>query len=310
MGIVHWDEVKKFERSVGTNLGGTWSDLGRAAGTKRVGLRRIELGPGGVPTPAHVHSGEEEIFYVLAGSGLSWQDGETYEVRAGDCLVHHPLTKAHTLKAGDDGLDVLAFGERVPIGGAYLPRGRVYWLYPSWAEVGVEPRPFAREPPLELPPAPSPRPPSIVNLEDVEPIFGGRVRALGRAAGAERTGLNHAVLDADDEGAPPHCHSAEEEIFVFLDGDGTLELEPSPARAEGGVEPENHALSPGVVVARPAGTGICHSFHAGDVGLTYLAYGTREPNDITYYPRDERIFFRGVGVIAQADQLGRADLDP
>ena len=34
----------------------------------------------------------------------------TYEVRAGDCLVHLGGEDAHTLVAGPDGLDVLAFG--------------------------------------------------------------------------------------------------------------------------------------------------------------------------------------------------------
>ena len=37
--------------------------------------------------PVHVHSDEEEIFYVLGGAGLSWQDEPTYPVAAGDCIL-------------------------------------------------------------------------------------------------------------------------------------------------------------------------------------------------------------------------------
>ena len=104
-----------------------WTNLGSAAGSRTVGVNRIQLDPGEVSTPAHVHGADEEIFFVLAGSGLSWQDDETYEVRAGDCLVHAALGKAHTLRAGDDGLDVLAYGRRTRIGGGYLPKVGIYW---------------------------------------------------------------------------------------------------------------------------------------------------------------------------------------
>ena len=83
-------------------------------GSKAVRLNRIEVDPGKRSTPFHVENEDEEIFHVLRGSGLSWQrEGKadvTYEVRAGDCLVHLGGEEAHTLVAGPDGLDVLAFG--------------------------------------------------------------------------------------------------------------------------------------------------------------------------------------------------------
>ena len=57
------------------------------------------------------------------------------------------------------------------------------------------------------------------------------------------------------------------------------------------------------MVARPAGTGVAHQFRAGDAGLTFLAYGTREPGDICYYPRSNKISFRGLGVIGRLERL-------
>ena len=42
---------------------------------------------------------------------------------------------------------------------------------------------------------------------------------------------------------------------------------------------------------------------AGDGPLTYLAYGTREPNDIAYYPRSQKIYFRGVGLMTRVEKL-------
>ena len=88
--LAHCDEVEKRRIEEG-HLRSTVTNLGRAAGSESIGVQRIELGPGEIPTPVHVHASEEEIFYVLHGSGLSWQDGEAYEVRAGDSLVHRML---------------------------------------------------------------------------------------------------------------------------------------------------------------------------------------------------------------------------
>jgi uncharacterized cupin superfamily protein len=91
------------------------------------------------------------------------------------------------------------------------------------------------------------------------------------------------------EGYPPHCHAAEEELFVVLEGSGTVTL-----------GDESAGVRRGSVVSRPAGTRIAHSFGAGDDGLAYLAYSTREPNDVVCYPRTDEIRFRGVGVTMPA----------
>ena len=50
----------------------------------------------------------------------------------------------------------------------------------------------------------------------------------------------------------------------------------------------------GSVVARPPGTGVPHAFRAGDGPLTLLAFGTREPNDIVFFPRSGKVGLRGV----------------
>jgi len=94
------------------------------------------------------------------------------------------------------------------------------------------------------------------------------------------------------ESAPAHCHSLEEEIFVILGGDGTVVLgdQETPVR-------------PGHVISRPAGTGVAHSFRAGDAGLTYLAYGMRHPGDVCYYPRSNKIAFRGLGLVGRIERL-------
>jgi uncharacterized cupin superfamily protein len=303
VGIAHWDDVEKGRNERG-QMAATWSNLGSAAGSYRSGVTRLEMGPGEMPTPAHVHGEAEEIFYVLGGSGVTWLDEKAYEIRTGDCIVYKNFHEAHTIRAGDDGLDVLAFGGReyTPVG--ELPRGGSMWTVTGWAEVHHS-HPWDREPPLEWPEPEPERVPTIVNVADVEPdVRGGRRRRdLARAAGSRWTGLRHIECDPGVLSGPPHVHSAEEEIFVVLDGEGTLELTPAPRGAGGGDEPERHDVRRGTVVARPPGTGVAHAFRAGANGLTLLAWGTREPNDVCWYPRSRKIFWRGVGVIGRIETL-------
>jgi len=297
--VVHWDDVEGYRREAG-HIAGTWRDLGTAAGSVRTGVKRIDVDPGKWSTPAHEEAAEEEIFFVLRGSGISWQDGRVYDVRAGDCLVHRMLEGTHTLRAGEEGLDVLAFGERSPGVGARLPRARVNWLGNEWIDLPGGAHPFEREAAVGAPDVGEvlERPASIVNVADLEGEREERgtvdavERQLGASAGSARTGLNHLGIAPGKLSCPPHCHSAEEEIFVVLDGGGELWL-----------GDDRHPVRPGEVVARPAGTRVAHAFSAGEEGLTLLAYGQRDPNDIAYYPRSGKINFRGVGVIGRLEPL-------
>jgi uncharacterized cupin superfamily protein len=311
--ISHWDDVRTWRGERG-HIAGTWSSLtGRSSQT--VGVKRIRIDPGMWSTPLHLEGAEEEIFWVLAGSGTSvqWEGEETlaYEVRAGDCLVHLPLDNAHTLQAGPDGLDVLAFGQRTFANGiTWLPRAGVAWLGETWAPVGTEEdHPWTREAAAGPPEVAevSPRPSNIVNVADLEPIerdgetVGRRVRYPGRDAGSSKTGLRHAEVFPGKLNAPPHCHSAEEEIFVVLEGDGDLLL-----WEEDGVTEQ--PVRAGSVVARPPGSGVAHAFRGGDGGLTLLMYGTRDPNDMCFYPRSQKLFIRGLGLITRVgEQLDYID---
>jgi uncharacterized cupin superfamily protein len=302
-GIAHWDDVGGARRTAG-HLDAEWFDLGTAAGTASVGLQRIRIAPGAWSTPAHIEHGEEEIFWVLGGSGLSWQDAghgpTTHAIGPCDCLVHLMLGEAHTLHAGEDGLDVLAFGQRTRSGGAWLPRAGVSWYGPSWVRSGDTPSPWESEALVSAPelPAPSARPSSIVHLDAVpgKRHDGATVvferHDLGAAAGSVATGLKHVRVAEGKLGSAPHCHSAEEEIFVVLAGEGALVL--------GG---EEHPVRAGTVISRSPGSRVAHTLRAGPGGLTHLAYGTRQPNDICYYPRSGKVALRGVGVVGRIEPL-------
>jgi len=306
VSIAHWDEVEKHHRAKGP-MDATWSRLGDAAGAKGVGLSRIEIAAGKLSTPPHSHGASEEIYYILGGAGLAWQDEEVCKVAPGDCIVQAPDHFEHTLRGGPDGLDVLVFGTRHPTEIGWLPRSNAIRIGYPWVEGRIDDPWDVEEQVGELEFAePGPRPANVVAADEVEARFGGTAKFLGAAGGAEHTGLNLLRLEDGKRGAPPHCHSAEEEVFVVLDGQGTLELWPSAA-AGSAPEPGTHDLEAGHVIARPPGTGVAHGFKGGPGGMTLLAYGTREPNDIAYYPRSNKVAFRGIKLIGRLERLDYFD---
>jgi uncharacterized cupin superfamily protein len=305
VGVTHFDEAPSREYALG-HLRNRWTMLGEAAGCETVGVRRIQIEPGGWSTPAHEHGRSEEIFYVLGGSGLSWQRGRTAPVRAGDCIVYLARRGPHTLYAQEP-LDVLAFGTRAYDEALRLPRLGISTLGGRAVESTAGPADgtpiqFVRESelgPPELPdPDPArPRPATIVNVLEVDPseIRRPRVdrsrRDLGRAAGSRDSGLQWMRIAPGKLSNPEHCHSMEEEIFVILEGSGVLLL-----------GAEEIPVGPGHVIGRPAGTGVAHALR-GDTELTCLAYGTREPGDICYYPRSRKVAWRGLDVVARVEPV-------
>ena len=68
--IGHWDGVEPRRIDRGELQGQRWR-LGGLVRTAAAGLSRYVLGPGERAMPVHVHADEEEITFVLAGTGLA-----------------------------------------------------------------------------------------------------------------------------------------------------------------------------------------------------------------------------------------------
>lgn len=289
--LIAVEDVEAVAREIG-ELRAARRRLGAAAGTVRVGLSQWELPPGARSTPVHVHADEEEICYVLSGSGLSWQDGKTYPIQAGDCIVHRIQAEAHTVIAGDSGLTYLMFGEGSETNLTWLPRPKMMWAASRWIPTDGQ-HPFKAEVeagPLELPDEPeAQRPATIVTLDDCEADdeqrdgYKGLERKLAAAGGAVRSGLRHVILRPGQVSCPPHWHTVEEEIFYVLGGSGQALL-----------GDDRLDIQRGSVLVRPPGSGVAHALRAGDDGMTYLVYGTRVPADICFYPRSNKVNIMGV----------------
>jgi len=311
--IVHWDDVEQRRNAKG-EMDAAWQRLGRTAGAVGVGVNRVRVAPGKLPTPPHSHGASEELYYVLGGSGLAWQDDAVHEVRPGDCVIQRADEHEHTFVAGLDGLEYLVYGTNYATELGWLPRSGAIRLGYPWVTGRVD-DPWdveAQAPPLAYG-EPAARPPNIVNVDEVEHERTWKSATTAPLATEERSaqaGLHWERLDPGGRGAPPHCHSEEEEVFVILEGSGVFELWPSPRAASNGVVREDIPIRTGHVIVRPPASRVGHAFQAGEEGITMLIYGTRKPNDMCYFPRSNKISWRGLGVIGRIEALGYWDGEP
>src|SRR5918998_113416 len=143
--ISHWDDVPWKHHEHG-ELRFERQRLSWPRGGAGVTLSRYRIAPGDRSTPLHVHVDEEELFFVLAGGGLSWQGDAVHEVRAGDVLLHPAGGEPHTLIGGDDGpLEVLAYASGSPTGLTLLPRAGIMRVGARWLPPDA-PNPYDAEP--------------------------------------------------------------------------------------------------------------------------------------------------------------------
>ena len=102
---------------------------------------------------------------------------------------------------------------------------------------------------------------------------------LGAAAGAERLGCSLYELPPGKRSWPLHYHTANEEAFYVLSGEGLLRT------GEDGID-----LTPGDYAACPVGEAGAHQMvNTGDEPLRYLAVSTMAEPDITLYPETGKV---------------------
>ena len=107
-----------------------------------------------------------------------------------------------------------------------------------------------------------------------EPHYDAEGARLARGTAARKLGASIDVLAPGKRGCPYHLHHAQEEMFIILDGNGTL-------RVDGEMLP----VKPGDVIFIPAGPEYPHQIlNTSDAPLKYLSISTMEAPEICEYP--------------------------
>ncbi len=103
--------------------------------------------------------------------------------------------------------------------------------------------------------------------------FEARLAPIGTLVGAKKLGYNLTVVPPGKRAFPFHNHHANEEMFVILEGEGTLRYGDQrwPVRA-------------GDCINCPAGGPAHQLINTGTVDLRYLAVSTTIDTDIFQYP--------------------------
>jgi mannose-6-phosphate isomerase-like protein (cupin superfamily) len=106
------DDVEDIAPKYGMDHMGEARFLRGDLGAERIGLSHYRVKPGGRPGFGHTHRESEEVYLVLSGSGTFRVGEETVPVRRGDVVFCPPGTMREW-EGGDDGLELVAFGQHV-----------------------------------------------------------------------------------------------------------------------------------------------------------------------------------------------------
>lgn len=128
--------------------------------------------------------------------------------------------------------------------------------------------------------------PPIINVNDVELVpwgdgngFQAQLGMLGARVGAKKLGYRVVVLMPNMKAWPYHAHYVNEEMFLVLEGVGTLRFAGS-----------EHPIKAGDVIACPADADKPHQIvNTSNEPLRYLAVSTMEHPEVAHYPDSEKI---------------------
>jgi len=130
----------------------------------------------------------------------------------------------------------------------------------------------------------------IRNVSDValerllrEPLYDSQGARLARGTAARKLGASFDIVAPGKRGCPYHLHHAQEEMFVVLEGSGTLR-----------VAGELLAIKAGDVIFIPPGPEYPHQIlNTSEQPLKYLSISTMEQPEICEYPDSGKFLAEG-----------------
>lgn len=116
-----------------------------------------------------------------------------------------------------------------------------------------------------------------------EPHYDAQGSRLARGTAAQKLGASFDILAPGKCGCPYHLHHAQEEMFVILEGNGTLR-----------VAGEKLPVKAGDVIFIPAGPDYPHQIiNTSTAPLKYLSISTMEAPEICEYPDSGKYLAEG-----------------
>lgn len=85
--ILNLDEVELVEQAAGERFRGWLGAIGGRIGARKLGYRLTVVPPGKTAWPCHAHRANEEMFFILSGTGIVRIGPETYPIREGDVIA-------------------------------------------------------------------------------------------------------------------------------------------------------------------------------------------------------------------------------
>ncbi len=117
------------------------------------------------------------------------------------------------------------------------------------------------------------------------PLYESRYAGLSDGTAARRLGAGYDELAPGHQTCPYHFHHAQEEMFIVLEGEGTLR-----------VAGQRLALRAGDVVFIPPGPEYPHHIlNTSSAALKYLSISTQERPEVCEYPDSDKIAVLGRG---------------
>ncbi len=108
--------------------------------------------------------------------------------------------------------------------------------------------------------------------------FAAKLGRVGRTLGMQKIGCGLVVLEPGKRAWPHHGHYAQEEVFVIMEGSGSI-------RYGDGEFP----VTQGDVIFTPPGPDRAHQIvNSSDAPLKYLALSSMDSPDIVYYPDSQK----------------------
>jgi len=115
--VVNIDELELESFEKGGRFASRYKRIGPLVGAKDLGYSYDVVAPGKTSCPFHSHRAEEEMFFILRGTGTLRYGTETRRIRAGDvicCPVGGPDTAHQIINDSDADLAYLSVSTMMP----------------------------------------------------------------------------------------------------------------------------------------------------------------------------------------------------